>query len=201
VHDSGGISMLMDLPVLASRAAATLACDASLSVPRLHGAVCGLAVFGVASFPVAELAAALRCEPPDDGAALYEFVDAATRALGAEDLSFAPLLAGDDAPLPERARSLGEWSAGFVAALAGGFAAGLDCPAEGVWESALILPDEIQEIVDDFAAIAEISPASAAESLDHGATEHQLVELEEFVKVGVLLMMSAFDRGATDPTD
>ena len=104
-------------------------------------------------------------------------------------MTFAPLLPEDDAPLAVRTEALGQWCGSFLA----GLAAGLARRGAGSLEDA---PEEVREIVADFAAIAQIDPESAELSAD--ALEGDLVELEEFVKVGVLLVMSAFEHESDD---
>jgi uncharacterized protein YgfB (UPF0149 family) len=60
-------------------------------------------------------------------------------------------------------------------------------------------PEEVREVVRDFAAIAQVDVASAAASDDDA--EEELMELEEFVKVGALLIMSSLDEIDVDETD
>src|SRR5690606_11660861 len=120
--------------------------------------------------------------------------------LQAEDLTFAPLLPDDDAAIEERLEALGQWCGSFLAGLAAGLArrgaASLDdCP------------DEVREIVRDFAAIAQVDPSTAfaagpgAGEPSAEAAEADLFELEEFVKVGALLIMSTLANGRDDDAD
>lgn len=115
-------------------------------------------------------------------------------------MSFAPLLPGDDAVLAERLEALGQWCGGFLA----GLAAGLARRGAGSLEDC---PEEVREIVRDFAAIARVDPLSTgagAAAVDTGerrageSEEADLVELEEFVKVGVLLIMTSLANERDD---
>jgi uncharacterized protein YgfB (UPF0149 family) len=134
--------------------------------------------------------------------ALCRFVDAVCEALTDEDLGFALLLPDDRVPLEERLAALGLWCGGFLSA----FGVGLGMTVNSGDDAAGFgLPDELQEIVDDLAAIAEVEPESAQDADedadDDADPEGQFMELEEFVRVAVLLIMSELARGDTDPND
>jgi uncharacterized protein YgfB (UPF0149 family) len=122
-------------------------------------------------------------------------VEATIDALFAEDMSFMPLLPEDEAPMDARLAGLRTWCGAFVAGLACGLTArGIDDLEE--------LPDEVQEIIEDFGAIAEMDAESgdalAAEAGSREQAEAALVELQEFVKVGALLIASLVTYGADD---
>jgi uncharacterized protein len=175
-----------DLTALALNAAG------GLPVSELHGAVCGIAAGagiaaggGGADVPMQDLLALLGDDLVDESS-VGLFVAATLDNLDAEDFSFAPLLPGDDDGLAGRLDSLGEWCGGFLA----GFAAGLARSGFGSLEET---PEEVREIVRDLAAIAQVDTASAADS-----AENDLVELEEFVKVGVLLIRSTLADASND---
>jgi len=124
------------------------------------------------------------------------FVSASIESLMADDMSFAPLLPEDDADLDLRLTAVAEWCAGFLAGLgAGGAARGVN--------SFAAMPDEIKEIVDDLSAITEIDVGDSAHTgladertgesgapVDIGAAEADYMQINEFVKVGVLLVLS-----------
>lgn len=174
---------MSDLTALALNAAHRL------SVAELHGAVCGFAVSagsGGTAFPLADLVALVGVDALTDEVALDEFVAATLAELRADDLRFMPLLPDDDVVLALRLDALAEWCAGFLAALGAALAADTG--------SGAALPDELQEIVADLQAISEVDadlPADEADAPD--ALEAEFVELQEFVKVGVLLIMSVLD--------
>lgn len=191
---------MTDLTALALNAAH------QLPVAELHGAVCGLAVCHGQALPLQDLVELIGVEALTDQVSVERFVQASLEDLQAEDMSFAPLLPPDDAALEERLEALGQWCGSFLA----GFAAGLARQGVGSIDDT---PDEVREIVRDFAAISQVDPASTpdADGPHAGAAqraEADFVELEEFVKVGALLIMSTFaapvdddaDDGADDPS-
>jgi len=186
-----------DLATLEALADEVVEAGAPLSPATLHGAVCGLAVFPTSEYPYYELANLLDPSLSGDDPALGRFVEAVCEALIDDDLGFALLLPDDTAPIEERLAALGLWCGGFLSA----FGSGLGLAADGGDDSGgFALPDELQEIVDDLAAIAEVEPESARDedSDDDDDPESQFVELEEFVRVAVLLIMSELARGDAD---
>jgi uncharacterized protein YgfB (UPF0149 family) len=159
--------------------------------------VCGLAVFNPSPFPLEGLADLLdaRVDPWDP--LLVSFVEATCSALAADDFGFALVLPDlDEASTAERLEELARWCARYLDAFARGLA-DLPAPDDGDLDAAgPFLPPEIQEILDDFAAIADADAASAEDLSDE--VEGDLVELEEFVKVGVLLMRSVLSHDDSD---
>jgi len=195
------VVFVADLAVLEALADEVVDGGLPVSGAALHGAVCGFAVFDSPEFPFYELADLLDPGLAGDDPALVRFVAAAREALGADDLGFALLLPDEDAALMERLESLALWCGAFLNA----FGAGLAHLPEwsGLAGAEISLPEEIQEIVDDLAAIAEVD-ADSAEAIAEGDAddaEAQFMELEEFVKVGVLLIMSVVSRGFADPDE
>jgi uncharacterized protein YgfB (UPF0149 family) len=180
---------LSDLTALALNAAH------QISVQELHGAVCGIAACGAEVFPAEDLEALLGLDLDADADVLSRFVAAAIDDLFAEDMGFMPLLTEDEAPMDVRLEALRTWCSAFLAGLACGLAArGMDDLDE--------LPAEAQELIEDFAAIAEMDSESgdalAAEAGSQQQAEAALMELQEFVKVGVLLIASLVTYGADD---
>jgi hypothetical protein len=158
----------------------------------LHGAVCGFAVFPAEDFPYWELTDLLDPGLAGDDPALVRFVEEVREDLGREDLGFTLLLPDDDAPLEDRVTALGLWCGHFLEAFGTGLAR---LPDDDPEYGGFALPDELQEIVDDLAAIADVEPDADADPED---AESQYMELEEFVKVAVLLIMSVLARGRDD---
>lgn len=177
---------MTDLTALALNAAH------QLPVAELHGAVCGLGVCLGDDTPAGDVIALLGTEALTDQTSVEAFVSAAVAALHAEDLSFAPLLPGDDVGLEARLEALGQWCGSFLA----GFAAGLARRGVGSLDDC---PEEIREIVRDFAAIAQVDAEEAEGGRSEQAAETDFAELEEFVKVGTLLIMSTLDHEGDDP--
>lgn len=158
----------------------------NLPVAELHGTVCGLAAGSGGGAPLQDLLLLLGEGLVDQGS-VDAFIDAALAELDADDFSFAPLLPEDDAALGARLEALGDWCASFLT----GFAAGLSRRGQGSLDDS---PEEVREIVRDLAAIAQIDADAESES-----AERELLELEEFVKVGVLLIRSTLADASDDP--
>lgn len=182
---------MTDLTALALNAAH------QLPVAELHGAVCGLVACHGDAFPLQDLVELVGADAVTDRVAVERFVNAAISDLEAEELTFAPLLPGDDVALEDRLEALGQWCGSFLAGLAAGLA------RQGIG-SLDDMPEEVREIVRDFAAIARIdaSAPDAGEATPGAAeaAETDYAELEEFVKVGVLLITSTLRDDADDPT-
>jgi uncharacterized protein YgfB (UPF0149 family) len=151
-----------------------LGLDASLtlSLSELHGVVCGIAVCNADDFELSTLVQLVGTEALADEESVGEFVEATITALLAEDMSFQVLLPEQAAPVAERAQALVEWSGAFVAGLGAALA-----------ESEM--PKDTSEIVRDFIAVSELD-ADLEETDD---SDQELAELEEFAKVGTLLIM------------
>jgi uncharacterized protein YgfB (UPF0149 family) len=178
------MSSSADLSALAINALAGPA--GTLTASELHGAVVGIAVASTDSFSLQTLVDLLGADALAGAEDLEPFVRQTLLELMAEDLSFAPLLPDDEAPLPGRVEALAEWTASFLA----GLVAALD-GGEEVLEA---LPEEAAEITRDFLAIAQVAP----ESDEADDAEADFLQLSEFVKVGTLLIMSALPGAGDD---
>jgi len=169
---------MSDLSALALNAAVTL------SPWELHGVVCGLIVSDPAGrWGLQELLDLVGADAVTDESSVEVFVSAVVDELSAEDLSFALLLPDDDAPIELRTEALAEWSGGFLA----GF--GVTMAYRG-WD---VLPEEAQEIIDDLAAVSELDPSQVGDQTEMESAESDLLQVQEFVKVGVLLIMGLLD--------
>lgn len=111
----------------------------------------------------------------DDELLLKQLASQAEHELSDSDLGFEPLLPVDDRPLAERADALVDWCRGFL----GGFGLG------GASAHAQ-LSEEAQEVLRDLATIA----ASALDFGDEGEDEDALIEVQEFVRVGAMLLFA-----------
>jgi uncharacterized protein YgfB (UPF0149 family) len=178
---------LSDLTALALEAAH------EVSVAELHGAICGVAACGGREFPLQELVDLIGVDLLTDEASVSRLVDASVDELFSEDLRFMPLLPDDDEPLAERLEALGQWCAGFLAGLGAGIA------AAGIGELE-DLSEDAREMLEDFAAIADIDAESGDAAVAEQA-EADFIELQEFVKVGALLISSLVTYGADDQDD
>jgi len=164
-----------------------------IPVAELHGIVCGLAACGGDDLPLQDLVELVGVDSLTDEASVAEFVLAAVAELEASDMRFAPLLPGDDADLAVRVEALGQWCGSFLA----GLGAALARHGIGTLEDGAA---ELREIVEDLGAIARIDADELTERdrADDEAAEVDFIELQEFVKVGVLLMMSMLKGEADD---
>lgn len=110
--------------------------------------------------------------------ALYE--DELAR-MNSPDLDFALLLPDDDDALRDRVASLGSWCGGFLSGLGLG----------GVKEQSQ-LPDEVSELIDDFAQITRVDF-----DLDTPDEEEQAAfeEVVEYVRIGVLFVYEELQPG------
>ena len=160
-----------------------------LTPAELHGAVIGIAVTDAMHFELQDLVDLLGADALSDGETVARFVNDSLEAFNSDDLSFAPLLPDDDALMEERLSGLVHWCQSFLTGLAVGLS------RRGV-QSLKGLPDEAQEIVQDFAAIAQLETELGDEEPDGG--EANFVELEEYVKVGALLVMSLLNDAGDD---
>jgi hypothetical protein len=110
---------------------------------------------------------------PGDQALLDQLAKQCEAELADPELGFEPMLPEDDRPLTERADAMVDWCRGFL----GGFGlAGTSAHAN--------LSDEAQEILRDLGTIAASSFDFGNESED----EDSLIEVQEFVRVGAMLL-------------
>ena len=167
---------LAELEILALEAAGGP--ERGLTPAELHGATVGIGVADPGRFELQDLVNLLGADVLTDSEAVERFVSATLDALHAQDMSFAVLLPEDDRPMTERLVALTNWCQSFLAGLVAGLS------RRGV-ASLSGMPEELQEIVKDFAAIAQLDTELAEEE-----SEADFVELEEYVKVGALLVMS-----------
>lgn len=145
---------------------------------ELHGSLCGY-LAGGGHMRGSHLLSTLQLDGEATAPSAEDLVllDRLARQADAEladpDMGFEPLLPEDDRPLAERAEAMVDWCRGFL----GGFGlAGTSAHAS--------LSDEAQEILRDFGAIA----ASSFDFDNEDEDEDALIEVQEFVRVGVLLL-------------
>lgn len=163
-----------DLPDIADVAAASRQSGLAMDASELHGALCGwLAGGGTADDTwLSRALADDQLQAPATGSALDQLRECAVAQLEDRSFAFDLLLPPADRPLDERAEALFAWCQGFLGAF--GLAAGAAPP----------LSEEGQEALQDLARLAQASP----ESSDDEEDEDALAELEEFVRVAVLLL-------------
>lgn len=110
----------------------------------------------------------------DDDRGCSEVLDRLERELraelGGDEMAFDLLLPDDEEPLAARAEALAQWCQGFIAGLAMG----------GVKQGG----DNVDEVMRDFATLAQAGHEGAAEEED----ERAYAELCEYVRVGAQLV-------------
>ncbi|MBO9881666.1 YecA family protein [Xanthomonas sp. D-109] len=168
---------MTELPTADQIADASRTLGLAASAAELHGGLCGWLAGGgaeVPAWPAAVLADA-SIAAPRPGDALDRLREATTAQLNDRDFGFDLVLADAGASLPERADALFDWCRGFLGGF--GLAAGAAPP----------LSEEGQEALQDLARLAQAS----ADDFDSGdEDEDALAEIEEFVRVAVLLLHS-----------
>lgn len=147
---------------------------------ELHGSLCGY-LAGGGSLRTVPVLAALQLDAegettvPSSGdqALLDRLVRQCEADLADPDLGFEPSLPEDDRPLTERAEAMVDWCRGFL----GGFGlAGATAHDQ--------LSEEAREILRDLGMIA----GSAFDFEDETEDEDALIEVQEFVRVGAMLL-------------
>ncbi len=181
----------------------------TVTIAELHGAACGLASIDLELLSVEELVELLGADAVTDSGTVEVFIQSTVSALTADDMSFAPLLLSEepsefDASAGEAmATALAGWASAYLAGVAVGLArrrledednevAELTEVAEptSVVDYLQDLPGEASEIVHDFIAIAQLD--TDVELSDD--SERAFAELEEYIKVGVLLLANLLMR-------
>lgn len=156
---------------------------------ELHGSLTGQLAAGERLSPEAWLALAgdhlateQVAEYQQEDAGLRRFLmtayERALQSLQAPDMSFQLLLPDEDHAISERLRALSAWVRGFLEgmALSGG-------------SQLRNAPDDIRELIRDFVAISQVEPQEEGSDED----ERQLLEIVEFVRVGVLTVYTEFN--------
>ncbi len=168
-----------------------------LSVAEAHGLACGLLcsqtsaaaksrwfteLLDAAQLGVDSLAAhagSVRC--------LDAWFEATQVQLDAPDMVFEPALPSDETPLGLRIDALGDYCAGFT------YGVGIGVSARGNRP----LPADTRELLTDFQAIdsiergaaAKMSGQSASDGASDPGSEADYVELLEYVRIGVLVVL------------
>lgn len=158
---------------------ALLRSGALLDAAEVHGLVCGILCFGTINPELEKTWLNHALGEMSQGDALAEESRNVLRALQEytvdrleqEELSFYPLVPGDNSALEQRISALGGWCEGFLLGLS---MAGL----QDVRQLEGIGP----ELINDFAAIARID--ANAEEGNNSETDY--MELLEYVRMGVL---------------
>lgn len=111
---------------------------------------------------------------------LDEWFSQTLSSMNDSDLDFSPALPDDEVPVAERVRALGDFCAGFT------YGIGLSMTQRAHRP----LPADTREIIEDFQAIdAADEVGDDGESLSVEKQESVYIELLEYVRVGVLLVL------------
>lgn len=163
------------------------------SPSELHGCLCGLLAAGAPADAEAGLAAlheALGIELHGELAGQVLQLYAVTAAsLQDDEFDFYPLLPDDESEIAERTSAMAGWCQGFLAGYAQVSADAGRAPAA--------LPEDSNEILSDFAAIAE---AEAGEVEDEEEAENSYAELVEYLRFAAINVFMDTGLPADDAT-
>jgi len=116
---------------------------------------------------------------------ISQLVQVSSEGYKDEDFNFQLLLPDDAVPLLERSRALAEWCGGYVM---------------GLLESGLKefdkLPKDAAEVAKDLVEISQLDV-----SVDVSGTDSDLMQLEEYVRVGVQIIYAELTRGSDQNAD
>jgi len=174
---------MTDLPAVNDILQASQSLDLGATPAELHGGLCGWLAAGGADLPAwpARVLADDNLPTPEPGSALDRLRQAVVAQLEDRDFAFELVLAAPAATLQERTDALFDWCRAFLGGF--GLAAGKR-PA---------LSEEGEEALQDLARLAQ---ASSDEFDSADEDEDALAEIEEFVRVAVLLLHGDCVMGA-----
>lgn len=156
------------------------------SLSEIHGGICGVMCVGGIQAVDRWLDRTIEEWQPDSAGGVVEVLRglelATWRMLSDTQMSFEPLLPGEDEPLDIQVRGLALWCHGFLTGLGFG---GMKAP-DGPEDS------DIEEIARDF---AEISRAALSEEDAENVEQSgfALAELKEYIRVSVQLVFERFE--------
>ncbi|MDG9926428.1 MULTISPECIES: YecA family protein [unclassified Pseudomonas] len=149
----------------------------AVSPAELHGLLLGRSCAGAgfeADAWLQDASELLGAEPADNvRQALVGLQEMVKGELAGNDITLVLLLPGDDEPLAERAKALGQWCQGFL----DGF---------GMILGNAALSAEAMEVLQDLSAIAQIQ--SALEESEDGESDY--MEVMEYLRVAPLLLFT-----------
>lgn len=116
---------------------------------------------------------------------LLAFYVSTVKALEDSGLSFKPLLPDDDSPMTLRLEALSDWCGCFIGAFG----------TVGVLAEGKEIPQEVEEILEDLAAIAQID----TESDDSAEAEEDYIAVSEHVRMAALSLYLEYNK--TTPSD
>lgn len=166
------------LPTLESLGLILLQANADCTASELHGVLTGLLASGARLNRVALMKNLEAHADPQQAfnddviAGLWQLQLSTLEDLGADELSFQPMLPEDDEPLSERVTAIGDFCRGFLA----GFGIGVDAKHSFLAEATT------RETLQD---ISEIARVDCADEEDEEG-EEAYAELCEFVRLAVI---------------
>ena len=165
---------MAELPSIVDIAEASRRSGLAVDPSELHGALCGWLCGGGENTPawLARVLADDDLPAPEAGGALDALCQASAGQLEDRGFGLELLLPELDDSLATRAEALFDWCRGFLGGF--GLAAGARPP----------LSDEAGEALQDLARLAQAAPEAGDDEDD----AHALAEIEEFVRVAVLLL-------------
>ncbi|GAB3379579.1 UPF0149 family protein [Lysobacter fragariae] len=163
-----------DLPAASAIETEIRRLNLALSVAELHGGLCGWLAGGGASNRewLAQVMADPAVQPVADGSPLDQLRLASAAQLADRSFDFELMLPDADTSLSERSGALFDWCRGFIGGF--GLSAGASAP----------MSEDSSEALADLARLAAAQPQDDGDEED----EEALVEIEEFVRVAVLLL-------------
>ena len=162
------------------------AANVALAGAECHGLFTALLSLGQGDVPAQQITRLLWQEqkpqsiPADFSEQLQRMLIATGRSLTSDDFDFAMLLPVDEAPLDQRSRALAEWCSGYLL---------------GMMETGYNDFDKLDPEVAEFARdLLEISRLSELDDIE--GSDEDLMQLEEYVRVGVQLVHTNLQRPA-----
>jgi yecA family protein len=160
--------------------------DATMVAAEAHGALCGM-LCARGTVELSEWVDHVVGEQEQGSELLHDVVhklsdlhQSTLEMMNDATAEFRLLLPDDDEPLPERVDALAAWCQGFVYGLAAG----------GITEESE-LPEDTDELLKDMIEISRArhdADDEEAEETDANDDEVAYMEIEEYVRMGVLLM-------------
>lgn len=120
----------------------------------------------------------------DHQAILKALYSTTLNALEDSNMSFRPLLPADDSPLSDRLEALSDWCGSFLGAFG----------TVGVVAEDKKMPTEIEEILEDLSAIAQVETDQDSDA----QAEEDFTAISEHVRMGVLNLFLEYNRPAAD---
>lgn len=159
-----------------------LKADATMQAPEAHGALCGI-LCAMGTVEIDKWLSHVYGEQESGNALLQELSDEliklttiTTEQINSEVTDFQLWLPDDSEQLAIRVQALASWCQGFVYGLAAG----------GMKQDSK-LPEDTAELIADLIEIARVH-YDELEEIDEEEGESEFMELEEYVRVGVLLI-------------